>query len=83
MSIESRVVPAMLVTIFLSSPIKAFIKDDFPALGLPTTANLGNSSFSKSTSSGAGMISANASSNSPVPLPLIDEMVWYSPKPKL
>jgi hypothetical protein len=41
-SIESLVVPAISVTIFLSSPIKAFIKEDFPAFGLPTTANRGN-----------------------------------------
>ena len=74
-SIASLVVPAMSVTIFLSMPIKAFIKDDFPALGLPTTANLGNSSCSVSISSGSGIFSTMASNSSPVPLPLIDEMV--------
>ncbi len=75
-SIESLVVPAILVTIFLSSPIKALIKDDFPAFGLPTTAKRGSSSFSKSTSSGSGILATIASKISPVPLPFIEDMVW-------
>ena len=73
MSIESRVVPAISVTIFLSTPINAFMNEDFPALGLPTTANLGSSSISSSSSS--GMFLTISSNKSPVPLPLIEEMV--------
>jgi len=74
-SIESRVVPAILVTIFLSSPIKALIKDDFPALGRPTIAKRGNSFSGSSSSKGSGILSAIASNKSPVPLPLTEEIV--------
>ena len=75
-SIESLVVPAISVTIFLSSPIRALIKDDFPAFGLQTTAKRGNSSFSKSIASGSGILATMASKISPVPLPFIEEIVW-------
>ena len=67
-SIESLVVPAISVTIYLSSPIKALINDDLPAFGLPTTANLGKS-FTSSESS--EKFSTSASNKSPVPEPLI------------
>ena len=70
MSIESLVVPAISVTMYLSSPISALINEDLPALGRPTTANLGNSS-SSSSSSTSGKASTSASNKSPVPLPLI------------
>ena len=69
-SILSLVVPAMSVTMYLSSPMSALIKEDFPAFGRPTTANLGKV-FSVSPCSGKTL--TNSSSNSPVPLPLIAE----------
>ena len=81
MFIESRVVPAISVTIFCSFPIKAFIIEDFPTLGLPITANLGASSSASSTLSSKCFI--NSSNNYPVPLPLIEETGIYSPNPKL
>ena len=59
------------------------MKEDFPAFGLPTTQNLGNG-FSSSTASGnSGKTSTILSNNYPVPLPLIPEIVKYSPNPKL
>ena len=69
MSIASLVVPAISVTMYLCSPIKAFINEDLPAFGRPTTAKRGSSVFISSFSSGKQSI--NASSKSPVPLPLI------------
>jgi hypothetical protein len=48
----SLVVPAISLTIVLSSPINAFSKDDLPTLGCPMMANLGmpfSSSNSKSS----------------------------------
>ena len=65
--IESLVVPGISVTMFLFSPINALIKEDFPAFGLPTTANLGRSSEISSFSLNKPTIS---SSSSPVPKPL-------------
>ena len=38
LSIESRVVPGISLTIFLFSPSKSFINEDFPTLGFPTKA---------------------------------------------
>ena len=49
-SMLSRVVPAISVTMYRSSPIKAFMKEDLPALGLPTTANRGRLSSTRSFS---------------------------------
>ena len=58
---------------FLSCPIIVFINDDFPALGLPTTANEGTSStWSKSSFSKS---LTNSSKRSPVPLPFIAEIL--------
>ena len=65
--IESLVVPGISVTMFLFSPINALIKEDFPAFGLPTTANLGTSSIISFSSLNSFTTS---SSNSPVPKPL-------------
>ena len=65
---------------FLSSPTKAFIKEDFPTFGLPTIANLGRSDSSLMGS--GGNIYTTSSNNSPVPEPLIEDIQWYSPKPK-
>ena len=45
-SMLSRVVPAKSFTTYRSSPSNALINDDLPALGLPTTAKPGISSFS-------------------------------------
>ena len=78
-SIASRVVPAISVTIYLSSPIKALINDDFPAFGRPTTANRGKSSSTVSTCSGKAL--TTASNKSPVPLPLTLAILKYSPNP--
>ena len=69
----SLVVPATAVTIFLSSPSKAFVNEDFPTFGLPTIATLGIVISSKPFSS-FGNILTNASNKSPVPLPLIAEI---------
>ena len=66
--IESLVVPGMSVTIFLFSPINALINEDFPALGLPITANFGRSS-ERSISSEKSL--TTSSSKSPVPNPLM------------
>ena len=41
LSIESLVVPEILVTIFLSFPRSALVKEDFPTLGFPTIASRG------------------------------------------
>ena len=62
---ESRVVPAMSVTICRSSPIKALINEDLPALGRPMTAIRGNSS-SRSSSLSAGKAVMILSNRSPV-----------------
>ena len=73
-------VPAIGVTIFLSSPISVLIKDDFPAFGRPTTANRGSPS-SSSINSSSGNPATKASNISPVPEQLIEETQKYSPKP--
>ena len=67
----SRVVPAISVTMYLSFPIKALIKLDFPAFGRPTTAKRGNSNSSCVGSGFSGNASIKASNKSPVPLPEI------------
>ena len=80
---ESLVVPAILVTMFLSSPIKAFNKEDFPTLGLPTIANLGIPSSSSSSGISFRLL-ITSSKSSPVPLPLMEEILKISseiPKP--
>ena len=59
--------PGISVTIFLFSPISALINEDFPALGLPTTANRGTSSKTSFSSLNNLTTSSN---NSPVPKPL-------------
>ena len=57
------------------------MKDDFPTLGLPIIANFGISNSSVADSS--LKLRINSSNNSPVPLPLIDEIGKYSPIPRL
>ena len=74
---ESLVVPAMLVTMFFSFPIRVFNKDDLPTLGLPTIAIFGTSLSSSSI--GLSSICFTTSSNkSPVPLPLMAETLNIS-----
>ena len=65
----SRVVPAKSFTTYRSTPSNALINDDLPALGLPTTAKPGISSFSITDSSGIN--ETKQSNTSPVPDPLI------------
>ena len=77
----SRVVPGISVTIFRSSPSRVLQNVDLPALGLPTKAILGmSSSSSKSPSGSKGTRSSN---NSPVPLPVSDEIGYSISIPKL
>ena len=75
----SLVVPATSVTMNLSLPIRELINDDLPALGLPTTANLGTSEIIRSS---FGSLSDNKSKNSPVPDPLIDDKQNRFSKPR-
>ena len=70
---ESRVVPAISVTILRSSPIKAFTIEDLPAFGRPTTAKRGISSSSISSASFLNVPTIK-SIISPVPLPVIAEI---------
>ena len=65
-STASLVVPAISETISLLSPRSLFIRDDFPTLGLPTTAILGVSS-SSSASPPAGSTAVTSSRRSPSP----------------
>ena len=62
-------VPAKSLTTYLSCPRRALIKEDFPALGLPTTAKPGISSFSIEDSEGIN--ETKQSKSSPVPDPFI------------
>ena len=76
---ESRVVPAMGVTMLRSTPVRALIIDDLPTLGRPTTAMRGRSEVSSSL----GFMSfTSSSSSSPVPEPFIPEIGYISPKPR-
>ena len=70
-SIESRVVPDISVTIFLSSPNIELINDDFPTLGLPNIEIRGK--FSIDSSESSSNFFTTKSNNSPVPEPLIDD----------
>ena len=78
----SRVVPEIGVTIFLSSPINALIREDFPTFGFPTIANFGTPDVS-SSSGFTSKSSVTLSNISPVPLPLIEERLNTSPNPRL
>ena len=64
----SLVVPGMSVTMVRSSPNKALIKEDLPALGLPKMAILGSPLSDSSSSSSSSL--TTSSSKSPVPQPL-------------
>ena len=76
----SLVVPAISVTIYRFSPIKALMNEDLPALGLPTTANLGR--LSSTLPSSLGNFFTNSSNSSPVPLPLTLEIEKNSLNPR-
>ena len=71
--IESRVVPAMSVTMLRSSPNKALVIDDLPTLGRPTMVIRGRSSCCSACVS-SGRAASMASIRSPVPLPDIELM---------
>ena len=67
-SIESLVVPDILVTIFLSSPSRTLMNDDLPTFGLPRIDILGN--FSLLFIDSFSNLLTTKSSKSPVPDPL-------------
>ena len=81
-SIASLVVPAMLDTITLLSPVNLLIIDDFPTFGLPTMATLGLSS-SYSSRFKALKCSTTLSNISPRPLFCDAEIGTGSPIPRL
>ena len=70
-SVASRVVPGIGLTIARSCPTSLFSRLDFPAFGLPTMAILMLSSSSSAACSGKAATSA--SSRSPVPVPCTAE----------
>lgn len=74
--------PAMSVTMWRSSPMKALISDDLPALGRPTIANFGMSSSCSVSSSSTGRSLTISSRRSPVPEPLMPETGYGSPSPR-
>ena len=76
----SRVVPATSVTMLRSSPRRALMKLDLPALGWPTMAIWG---MVEGSSSLFSTYSTVASSNSPVPLPVTELRKKVSSKPRL
>ena len=80
----SLVVPAISLTIVRSFPINAFNKEDLPTFGWPIIANFGTSLTADASSESLSEISAAiASSNSPVPLPLIEDRKNICSKPRL
>ncbi|MNP15718.1 hypothetical protein D3C76_1080870 [compost metagenome] len=81
-SIASLVVPAISLTITLSSPSILLTSDDFPTLGLPIIATLtvSSSSISGSTLSNLLYISSNIS---PIPNFLPADIPNGSPNPRL
>ena len=70
----SRVVPAMSVTMLRCSSMSEFTRLDLPALGLPTMAKRGISSWGVSISF-CGMRATTSSSRSPVPVPVMALML--------
>ena len=81
-SIESLVVPAILLTINLFSPRILLINEDLPTLGFPITATfILSSSCSSAVSSGNS--SYILSNTSPIPLALADDTGLGVPNPKL
>ncbi|MNE51263.1 hypothetical protein D3C80_1458840 [compost metagenome] len=80
-SMESLVVPEILVTMFRSSPVNALIMDDFPTFGFPTTAMRGNPSSSSPRGSSLSKYFTTSSRISPVPEPFAAERSKTSPRP--
>ena len=81
-SMASRVVPAISDTITRSSPAILLMMDDFPTFGFPTMAIRGLSS-SSSVNASLSKYSVTASSISPRPSLLTDEIGYGSPIPRL
>ena len=79
---ESRVVPAMGVTMFRSSPSRALVSDDLPTFGLPTMAKRGSPASGSSAPLSSGNCFTTSSRRSPVPLPVAEEMHIGSPRPR-
>ena len=78
----SLVVPAILETITLLSPVSLLIIEDFPTFGFPTMAIRGLSSSSASSLRDA-KCSVTLSNISPSPLLWAAEIAIGSPIPKL
>src|SRR5215213_1724592 len=78
-SVASRVVPGMGLTMARSPPTSLFNRLDLPALGFPTMAILILSS--SSSASWEGKEATSASSRSPVPVPCTAETAYGSPSP--
>ena len=72
-SIASLVVPAILLTILLSSPNILFKSEDFPTFGFPIIATF-ILSLSDSFSSLGGNLSYISSNKSPIPIALAAEI---------
>ena len=72
----SRVVPATLVTMFLSLSKRAFVRVDFPTFGRPAMVIFGNPSKG-SLYSVEGKSATISSNKSPVPEPVAEEIVKY------
>ena len=71
---ESLVVPAISVTMFLLSSKSALVSVDFPTFGLPAMVILGKPSKG-SLYSVVGKSATKSSNNSPVPEPVAEESV--------
>nr|GFD48497.1 hypothetical protein [Tanacetum cinerariifolium] len=80
-SIESRVVPAISVTMLRSSPSNRLTNDDLPTLGRPMMAMRGSSELGSSSPASSKWLTT-ASSNSPVPEPLAELMANTSVSPR-
>ena len=78
-SIASLVVPAISVTITLSSPKILFVKDDLPTFGFPIKATFNKFSFS-SKSLSSGKFFTISSRRSPMPRPCSADIDIGSPK---
>ena len=83
LSMASRVVPAISLTIVRVSPAMALNSEDLPALGRPTMAtgvSAGPASSSPSSAT-TPLTSTSRSSSSPLPVPWTAEKSSGSPRP--
>ncbi len=83
-SMASRVVPAISLTMVRGSPTMALNSDDLPALGRPTMAtgiSAGASLAAASPGRSAPVSSTSRSSSSAVPRPCVELTISGSPKP--